>query len=634
MGNGEWGIKRITGRMPTGILPVVLLILYLLPVALLLWFVATFSVNVPFWDQWRLVNLFDKVASGNAGFSDFFEVHGHHRIFFPKLIITALAFASGWNTQYEIICSIIFVLITFWFLCQIAAENSPQPSFERGGRESNSPLPILYSQLPNILTCMLLFSLVQHQNWLWGFTLFWFLTNLCLVMAVFFLCCNERRSHSGERARRLFYAGISCFIGSFTLAQGLLAWPILIPAVFSLEGNRRQKLKRVLIWMGIFLGSCFIYSLNYNPIREPQPFLFLERPLLVINYFFTVLSLPLVRIPIPSIILGFILFSSFLFFCFYFLRIKDRMPVVRPEALPWLSVGAFAIISSLSITAGRAQYGVENAIISSRYTTTSVLLIIALIHLLALFLRMDTPPASLEKGGARGFPFFTVVAVMMTVIIVFNSVYVIKRMKTELPYMQGRKECLEIINYLEKSEFMQEAPESCLVLLNGKTWLVREGAEIMDKLGWREFPNDIEFVSKPEEIYGYLDTPSDELGETGKMPVLRETGKMPALRVTGWATIPEREETPNLVLLSYGDKPTFFANAYVVLDSPELAKTLKSKRYQKARWQASFSRENLPVGEGAIAQRCGCNIAAWVYDAKNKQFVKLNGELKIEVKTP
>jgi uncharacterized protein YlzI (FlbEa/FlbD family) len=570
-----------------------LLILYLLPVALLLWFVATFSVNVPFWDQWRLVHLFDKVASGNAGFSDFFEVHGHHRIFFPKLIITALAFASGWNTQYEIICSIIFVLITFLFLCQIARSDVRSNRFSDIETTKTPQKSDKSIHIANILTCMLLFSVVQHQNWLWGFTLFWFLTNLCVVMAVFFLCCNEKRSPQ----KKLLLAGISCFIGSFTLAQGLLAWPILIPAVFSLEGNHRQKLKRVLIWMGIFLVSCFIYSLNYNPIREPQPFLFLERPLLVINYFFTVLSLPLVRIPIPSIIVGFILFSCFLFFCFYFLRITGKNSVVRSQTLPWLSIGAFAIISSLSITAGRAQYGVENAIISSRYTTTSVLLIVALIHLLRLFLRRKPNFISI----------FSILAVMLTAIVAFNSVYVINRMKTELPYMQGRKECLEIINYLEKSEFMQEAPESCLVLLNGKTWLVREGAEIMDKLGWREFPNDIEFVSKPEEIYGYLDR-----GETGKMPVLR---------VTGWATIPEREETPNLVLLSYGEKQTFFANAYVVLDSPELAKTLKSKRYQKARWQASFDLKNWPVGEGAIA--------AWVYDAKKRQFVKLNDEIKI-----
>lgn len=574
---------------------ILLLILYLLPVALLLWFVATFSVNVPFWDQWRLVNFFDKVASGNASFADFFEVHGHHRIFFPKIIITALAFASGWNTQYEIICSIIFVLITFWFLCQIAVSKKVNKSDK-------------FRHLANILTCMLLFSLVQHQNWLWGFTLFWFLTNLCLVMAVFFLCCNERRSPQ----IKLLLAGISCFIGSFTLAQGLLAWPILIPAVLSLEGNAGQKLKRVFIWMGIFLVSGFIYALNYNPIREPQPLLFLEQPLLVINYFFTILSLPLIRIPIPSIITGFFLFSYFLFFCFYFLSIRSKIPVLEPDALPWLSIGSFAIISSLSITAGRAQYGVENAIISSRYTTTSVLLIVALIHLLALFLSRKQQ----TNLSPKYFSTLRIFAVIMAIIIAFNSIYVINRIKTESPYMQGRRECLEIINYLEKSEFMEAASESCLVLLNGKTWLVRQGAEMMAKLGWREFPKDIQFISNPEEIYGYLDTPLDNL----------TINQNDAVTVTGWATIPEREKTPNLVFLAYGENRTFFANAYVVLDSPELAKTLNSNRYKKARWQASFSGNNLPLGEGAIA--------AWVYDARDKQFVKLNDEIKIAVKSP
>ncbi|NEP44092.1 MAG: hypothetical protein F6K35_34650 [Okeania sp. SIO2H7] len=207
----------------------------------------------------------------------------------------------------------------------------------------------------------------------------------------------------------------------------------------------------------------------------------------------------------------------------------------------------------------------------------------------------------------------------MTGIIAVNSIYVINRIKTEFPYMKGRKECLEIINYLEKSEFMQEASESCLVLLNGKTWLVREGAEIMDKLGWREFPNDIEFIGNPEEIYGYLDLPP----ENNKPLVINGNE---AVIVTGWATLPEREETPNLVLLSKGENRSFFANAYVVLDSPGLAKTLKSNRYKKARWQASFLGKDLGVGEGAIA--------AWVYDSKNQQFVKLNDELKIEVKAP
>ncbi|MCL2924244.1 MAG: hypothetical protein MGF17_06345, partial [Trichodesmium sp. MAG_R04] len=81
---------------------ILLLILYIFPALLLLWFLGNFSVNVPYWDQWRLTPIFERVAEGNATFFDFFTVHGHHRILIPKLIITALAFATKWNTQAEI----------------------------------------------------------------------------------------------------------------------------------------------------------------------------------------------------------------------------------------------------------------------------------------------------------------------------------------------------------------------------------------------------------------------------------------------------------------------------------------------------------------------------------------------------
>ncbi|MDE5096010.1 MAG: hypothetical protein O4804_17855, partial [Trichodesmium sp. St11_bin5] len=166
---------------------ILLVTLYIFPVLLLLWFLANFSVNVPYWDQWRLTPIFEKVAEGNATFFDFFTVHGHHRILIPKLIITALAFATKWNTQAEIICSVIFVIITFFAVCKIAQINF-----------HNQNQNII--NIANILSCLFLFSLVQHQNWLWGFTLFWFLTNLCLIMAVYLIHVLENISAK----RRIF----------------------------------------------------------------------------------------------------------------------------------------------------------------------------------------------------------------------------------------------------------------------------------------------------------------------------------------------------------------------------------------------------------------------------------------------
>ncbi|NEP77882.1 MAG: YfhO family protein [Okeania sp. SIO3B3] len=610
-----------------------LLTLYIFPVLLLLWFLANFSVNIPYWDQWRLTPIFERVAEGNATFFDFFTVHGHHRILIPKLIITALAFATKWNTQAEIICSVIFVIITFFAICKIA-----EIQFQNKNKN------ILH--IANILVSLLLFSLVQHQNWLWGFTLFWFLTNLCLIIAIYFIYAFDHFSAK----TKIFLAAISCFIGSFTLIQGLFSWFVLIPSIFGLEGKPKQKISRVTIWILLFILSCLIYSINYNPIREPKPFLFTEQPFLIINYFLAILGLPLVRISIPAILTGLILLSSFIFFTFYFLkkpwfnkvsrgewrfaRTKIRSDfcngdlssdpkifrlkrwgfipnyfdkfIFAPAAIPWLTIGTFSLISALSISVGRAEYGVDNAMISSRYTTTSILLIISLIYLFGLFLQQQQKYLSIYK----------IFAVVMTGIMMVNSVYVVASVKSSFPYMESRKECLEIINYLEDSEFIQESQDSCLVLMNGKTWLVREGAEIMAKLGWREIPQNLEFITETKQTYGYLDYP-----QTTENTLI--INKDETISLGGWAIRPDRNKQPNLVLLSSGENQYFFANAIVNLESNDIAKVLKSKLYSRARWKVKFSAKSLPVGETVIK--------AWVYNSDKQEFIKLNDEVKVRV---
>ena len=596
-----------------------LLILYIFPVLLLLWFLTNFSVNVPYWDQWRLTPIFERVAEGNATFFDFFTVHGHHRILIPKLIITALAFATKWNTQAEIICSVIFVIITFFAICKIA-----EIQFQ------NQNQNILH--IANILNCLFLFSLVQHQNWLWGFTLFWFLTNLCLIMAVYFLHASDNLSAK----TKIFLAAIFSLIGSFTLIQGLLSWLVLIPSILSIEGKAKQKISRLSIWILLFILSCLIYAINFNPIREPKPFLFTEQPFLIINYFLAVLGLPLIRIPIPAILTGLILLSGFLFFTYHFLhkswfkpenqeleirnwlgkRINWQWQFRRKifsitdspfkATIPWLTIGIFSLISALSISVGRAEYGIENAMISSRYTTTSILLIISLIYLMAWFVQEQQKYLSIYK----------ILAVAMTGIMTINSVYVIRNVKLSFPYMESRKECLEIINYLADSEFIKTSPDSCLVLMNGKTWLVRQGAEIMTKLRWREFPQNLEFIKQPKQNYGYLDNP-----QTTAKPLIIKGDE--TLNLGGWAIIPDDKKQPNLVLLSSGENEYFFANAIVNLESNDIAKILKSKLYSRARWKVKFSAKSLPVGETVIK--------AWVYNSDKQEFVKLNDEVKVRI---
>jgi hypothetical protein len=611
-----------------------LFILYLIPVVLLIGFVANFSVNVPVDDEWRLASFFEKIAAGNASFNDFWALHSNHRIVFPKITIAVLAFASQWQINYQLYLSVGLALLTSIALYKLSASQVENTD-------------ILFHSA-NILTWILTFSLIQYENWLWGFQLAWFLVNLCLIAAVYALIAHRKLLPY----IRIAMATAFCFIASFSLAQGLLSWLAAIPAVAVLEGNAAQKRKKLMLWMLLFLVTCAVYLIDYQPSRKTNIIGLLNKPLVVIDYFLSLLGSPIVRSPGFSAFAGLVILAIFGFLAVYFASVifcsasqfsdnaiasspaimqSDRVvpPVTASEArqfsemakasplaitdmaVPWLSVGLFAVLSALFITVGRAQFGAIQAIESSRYTTNSILLLIASIQLGQLFVRERK--ATLRRNYK--FIYLGVAGLLMAAIIV-NSQQAIAQARSAFIYKQGGRDCLQLINYLETSYFFDKSPESCLRVLSKKTWLVREGAAIIDKIGWRNFAKKVEFVASTEQSYGYLDRP-----ETGKRSLTVK--KNATFKVAGWAVLPGNLPQPDIVLLSVGDKQSFFANAYINLDSPDIAKTLKSESYNNARWAVDLPANNLPIGP--------TEIKAWVYNPVSNQFVKLRGSAQVTV---
>ncbi|MEG4800589.1 hypothetical protein QUB63_05595 [Microcoleus sp. ARI1-B5] len=575
---------------------IILFTLYLIPVVLLIGFVATFSVNVPVDDEWRLASLFEKIAQGNVTFNDFWALHSNHRIVFPKIIIAVLAFASRWNINYQLCLSIVLAGITFIALYKLSSMQVKNVGDDLW-------------HLANILTCILIFSLVQHENWLWGFQLAWFFVNLCFVAAVYALVSTHKLLPNF----RIFMAAVFCFIASFSLAQGLLSWLAAVPAVAALQGNAAQKRKRAIAWMLLFVATCAIYSIDYHPSRKTSIISLLSKPLVAIDYFLSLLGSPIVRLPGISAFVGLVIFASFVFFVWHFGKKilltnlgwggdgQDAHPTShlgwRFQALPWLSIGLFSVLSALFITAGRAEFGAIQAIESSRYTTNSILLLIAIVQLWQLFAR------EIQVQLKRNYNWvYRVFAGLLIGIIIVNYQQGIAQTSSALIYKQGARDCLQLINYLEPSDFFTNSPESCLRVLSKKTWLVRDGAAILDKIGWRKLAKNVTFISNPDRVYGYLDKPPT-------------SSKL--LKAAGWAVLPENLQQPHIVLLSVGDKQSFFANAYVNLDSPDIAKTLKSQLYNNARWAVDVSGSDLPIGQ--------TEIKAWVYNPVDNQFVQLRG---------
>jgi hypothetical protein len=515
--------------------------------------------------------------------------------------------------------------------------------------------------LANILTGILLCSLVQHENWLWGFQLAWFFVNFCFVGAVYALVSNHkllpniavftRMKYGRDTAVRCPYpisalhylrisiAALFCFFASFSLAQGLLSWLAAIPAVAALEGNAAQKRKRTIAWMLLFVATCAAYSIDYHPSRKASIISLLNKPLVVIDYFLSLLGSPIVRAPGISAFVGLVIFAIFVFFVVYFgkkivsssvassvsansekppqvpaipssIAITDRNDSAENyQALPWLSIGFFSVLSALFITAGRAEFGAIHAIESSRYTSNSILLLIALVQLGQLFVRGNDRET--KATLKRNYKFiYRVVAGLLIATTILNSQQAIAQSRSALIYKQGAQDCLQLINYLEPSDFFKNSPESCLRVLSKKTWLVREGAAIIDKIGWIKFAKNVEFISNTEKVYGYLDKPQT----SEKSLTVKQND---AVKAAGWAVLPENLQQPKIVLLSVGDKQSFFANAYVNSDSPDIAKSLKSELYNNARWAVDLSGNDLPIAQ--------TEIKAWVYNPVDNQFVQLRG---------
>jgi hypothetical protein len=136
------------------------------------------------------------------------------------------------------------------------------------------------------------------------------------------------------------------------------------------------------------------------------------------------------------------------------------------------------------------------------------------------------------------------------------------------------------------------------------------------KINFRKFAKDMPFVEEPSQVHGFISSP----WTTEKTLTIPIGG---SVRIDGWAVLPNQPKQPQLVFLSTNDNQSFFANAYINLGSPDVVQFLNSETYKNSRWDLTFSSENLTSGDNIIK--------AWVYDPKDRQFVKLAGEIQIYI---
>jgi hypothetical protein len=381
------------------------LLLAAVPPAYLLIVILTYTVDVPFADQWALVPLLDRFYRGKLAFGDLWTQHNEHRLLFPRLAMLALARLTGWNTHAEMLLSVALAGGIFAVLLSQA-------------RASARRLDTGWRWLAPVLA-LIVFSLGQAESWWGGWNIQIFMSALAACAAIALL------ARPGLRWLNLLLALVCGVVATYSYAPGLLIWPVGLgllllqtlatPGSF-LDGGRqpavgsRQSSARFLAavaWAalgGLAVGG-FFYHYAWTA-QAPSLGAALRAPGRYLLYTITYLGAPIARgaveylfgaitgdaraicnlgdsdlcgyvntAAIAAGVLGMALFGLLA------LRLVRRVGLA--PLLPYLGLGAYSIGTGMITSLGRAGYGNYQAL-AQRYATTASLFWSALVIMLAL----------------------------------------------------------------------------------------------------------------------------------------------------------------------------------------------------------------------------------------------------------
>ncbi|NJK37377.1 MAG: hypothetical protein HC835_15965 [Oscillatoriales cyanobacterium RM2_1_1] len=591
-------------------------ILYLSPILGTIWFVQQYGVDVPFFDQWNLPFLFEKAVHGRIRLNNLFALHNTHRIFFPRIIFLILAFISSWNIKLELYFSLAVAVLTFVRLHQLANLTLPYQQ------------PRLWFHGTNIIMGCLFFSWVQWENWLWGFQIAIFLINFCLVSS-----CLALSSERLKPSIKIGVASVFCAVASFSSLQGLITWLALVPSILALKGRGKIKVIRLAFWLFLLVISGLIYSIDYQPepeamnLTDQNPTIFAS-----IQFFLNMIAAPISGNITWSWMVGLVILVAFLtavlLNLFKFHQINQQVSSFQSLA-PWISLGLFSLLYCGLTTLGRFQLGAVYAIETSRYTTHSLFLIIATLQLFLVLIYAESWQQQLQKQQLQEqqhlpwlstrfkFRIYGLVLGLLIGLILARSRDSLHYVNTFYnPIQTTGKTCVDLIHYLENSTFFAESENSCLFRIHPQPRWVRTGVFWLERIGLRQFPEEIPFMENPPLDYGYINLSQPSQSQTPLTPDQQ-------IQINGWAILPNCQPQPKLVFLSRNHEKFFFANADIHLESADVAQVFQSECYGRSRWMLKLPAHYLPVGK--------TTIHGWVYAPADHQLVRLKGEVSVTV---
>ena len=385
------------------VIPLATLLGFAIPVVAYLWMIHAYGVNVIFADQWDDVALIGHAHSGTLHLSTLWSQHYENRIFFPNLVVLALAYTTHFNVLTEEYLSAFMLFgATTLVIC----------AHKRRSRERRW---IWYCPV-----AFLFLSLAQAVNALWGFQMAWYLVLLMITLALFLL------DQEPQRWPVFGCAIAAAVIASFSSLQGLLVWPAGLLLIYM----RRRAPRLAIAWIGaaVLAGAIYFIGFDFNVSQSAS-----HRPSDLLSFFLRVLG-DIVGETQPGLLVT--LFGTALavtaIWALVRFTLRERATTGgRPLGLSLILVGLlFAVLTAY----GRSGLNFFGVAVEDRYTVFAILVLVG------LYLAVLDPPAgselrplaadaalSSERGKKRGQyvfsdPLFALARVVVGVSIVLTVI--------------------------------------------------------------------------------------------------------------------------------------------------------------------------------------------------------------------
>jgi hypothetical protein len=358
---------------------VLVLISFLVPSALLVWFVGHYGVNVPHLDDWRMVDFITRAKAHDLGFNDFYGQFNEHRILLPKVIFALSIIGADWNLKLLMFCSVAVAALTCLLLLRLSAISRPVDE------------PPAASLCYTLVICLFVFSWAQFENWLWGFQVAWLLVNLGVVGAITLLSSEGKLSLQF----RVGLAALCCLAASLSMAHGLFSWIAVAPSLAALRAERRRKGAAIAAWIVMAAITCLTYLRGYE---RPHGWSYTAPLFNELKHLLMLLggAFFIGRFTAIAYTAGLLMIAGATLSSAYFLTRWGTD--VFFKGAPWVSLALFALLFAAVNTVGRTNFG-ERTATASRYATCMILLYISLIHLWRLFRRERLLSKAIVRTG-------------------------------------------------------------------------------------------------------------------------------------------------------------------------------------------------------------------------------------------